>query len=80
VSNAVVFAPGDNRLDLSLDSDGLTIGVSDRLPAGPVRGHPVHARGLAVVDELSDVCGTTHHHTGKTVWAPLRATPASDHP
>lgn len=77
VSNAVVHGAGPPRLDVSVDGDHVTVGVTDRGDGVPVPGPrfewPNGRNGLRVVQSLADGWGVepTPEQPGKRVWFDL---------
>jgi anti-sigma regulatory factor (Ser/Thr protein kinase) len=82
VTNAVIHATGDLRMDAVLRSDCLHIRVHDASSAPPVVAPPAdpaqwpgdHGRGLPIVDRYSTAWGwhPSGMGDGKVVWATLR--------
>ncbi|MEW1685763.1 ATP-binding protein [Streptomyces sp. NPDC093594] len=79
VTNACAHTAGVVNLRLSWDGSALTIEVDDKdgsacppaivlLAESGERG----ATGLCLVDRLSELWGTSSHHSGKTVFARVR--------
>lgn len=77
VSNAVVHGAGPPRLDVTVDGDHVTVGVTDRGAGVPVPGPrfewPNGRNGLRVVQSLADGWGVepTPEQPGKRVWFDL---------
>jgi hypothetical protein len=76
VTNTVRHGVGEAQLDIVVDSDHATIGVTDRghgqVTASDCRW-PDGGHGLTLVDALSDRWGVepTSDQTGKRVWFEL---------
>jgi len=82
VTNAVLYAVGGVRFDLTLRREFVRVRVSDtsRLlprppPAGPVGAPVPGGRGLHLVDAYSAGWGAYSTVTGKVVWATVRHRP-----
>lgn len=76
VTNVVLHAGTEIRIEISFDDEELTFAVSDSNP-GPIAGGEPAARlqesgrGLALINSLARRWGTTHSQLGKTVWFTL---------
>lgn len=77
VTNAVVHAPGDLSLRLTLDDQTLRVEIRDgstQLPESQLVPNPQKSgRGLQIVGALSTSWGTSPVPGGKVVWFELRA-------
>jgi len=74
VSNAVQHARSSCRVTITVDSQGLRVGVRDYAPGCEPRPRPVDitraaGRGLHLVAMLSSAWGVHQHADGKTTWA-----------
>jgi anti-sigma regulatory factor (Ser/Thr protein kinase) len=78
-TNSVIHARSPFRVELSLDGDHLTIGVTDSSPVLPrLKRHSAQAttgRGIGVVAALALAWGTEPRADGKRVWATLSTGP-----
>jgi sigma-B regulation protein RsbU (phosphoserine phosphatase) len=89
-TNAVVHAGTELDIEVTADTDGLTVTVTDFAP-GPVEELAVgpkndkvdigevaeRGRGLLLVDHFASRWGTVHEGTGKGVWFRLERRPGS---
>lgn len=76
VSNAVQHARSTCRVTVTVDSQGLRVGVRDYAPGYEPRPRPVDTtraagRGLHLVAMLSSAWGVHQHPDGKTTWAQI---------
>jgi anti-sigma regulatory factor (Ser/Thr protein kinase)/anti-anti-sigma regulatory factor len=76
VSNAVQHARSTCRVTVTVDSQGLRVGVRDYAPGCEPRPQPVGmsratGRGLHLVVMLSSAWGVHQHPDGKTTWAQI---------
>ncbi|MEV7175337.1 ATP-binding protein [Kitasatospora sp. NPDC093679] len=83
LANAAQHAGGPLALDLRLRPGGLRIAVTDANPVPPHliephRPETPHGHGLVIVDRVTEAWGATPAGDGKTVWADLPLTPATD--
>jgi serine phosphatase RsbU (regulator of sigma subunit)/anti-sigma regulatory factor (Ser/Thr protein kinase) len=92
-TNAVVHAGTELDIEVTADTDGLTVTVTDFAP-GPVEELAVgpkndkvdigevaeRGRGLLLVDHFASRWGTVHEGTGKGVWFRLERRPGTTGP
>ncbi|MCA1656836.1 MAG: ATP-binding protein [Actinobacteria bacterium] len=75
VTNAVLHARSAAEVALRLDGDRLRVGVSDAVPAGPVRKRygleAATGRGMLLVERMARAWGTESSDAGKVVWFEL---------
>lgn len=84
VTNAVVHAATDIALVVTGFPDGrVRVEVSDGSRRAPTRREyqptATTGRGLRLLEELADACGTVRSATGKTVWFEVSPGPTSPH-
>jgi anti-sigma regulatory factor (Ser/Thr protein kinase) len=82
VTNAVLHARTDIRVEVDQRGDVVRIGVSDRSLRGVrPRAHSIESgtgRGLLLVDRMAQRWGVDLHDDGKVVWFELPREPALD--
>ena len=78
VTNAILHARTPVQLGVLVDGDRALVCVADRLPESPALSPRAHShdrpggRGLALVEDLADIWGTTTYTGGKIVWFVLQ--------